>query len=85
MLKPDGILVSIVDRPDEAIASQHNVRAAYVFLQPRADQLTEIGNLIDTGTVRAIVENVFPLSEARQAHKLSQSGRTRGKTVFQVR
>lgn len=84
VLKSGGILVGIVNQPDEAIAAQHNARAAYVFLQPNAAQLTEIANLIDAGVVRAIVENVFPLSEARQAHELSQSGRTRGKIVFQV-
>jgi NADPH:quinone reductase-like Zn-dependent oxidoreductase len=84
VLKPGGILVGIVDQPDEAAAAAHNARAAYVFLQPNAAQLTEIAGLIDAGVITAIVENVFPLSEARQAHELSQTGRVRGKIVFQV-
>ncbi len=48
------------------------------------EQLTEIATLIDSGQLKAIVETVLPLSEARQAQELSQSGHTWGKIVLQV-
>ena len=40
--------------------------------------------MIDGGQVQTSVETVLPLSEARQAHELSESGQTRGKIVLQV-
>lgn len=85
IIKPGGILVSVISPPSEAQASAHQCRSAFVFIQPRADWLAEIGQLIDAGQVKPIIETVLPLSRAAEAHKLSQSGRTRGKIVFQVR
>lgn len=80
VLKPGGILVSIVNSPPESTG----VRVAITYAQPNAAQLDEIAALVDSGQVKPQVETVLPLSEAAQAHQLSQSGRTRGKIVLQV-
>jgi NADPH:quinone reductase-like Zn-dependent oxidoreductase len=85
VVKPGGILVSIVSPPPEEKAAAHQCRSAYVFIQPRADWLSEMAQLIDAGQVKPIVETVLPLNQAAEAHKLSQSGRTRGKIVLQVK
>ncbi|WP_088892718.1 NADP-dependent oxidoreductase [Leptolyngbya ohadii] len=84
VLKPGGILVSVVSPPSEEKAAAHQCRSAYIFIQPRADWLTEMAKLIDAGQLRSIVETVLPLEQVAEAHRLSQSGRTRGKIVFQV-
>jgi NADPH:quinone reductase-like Zn-dependent oxidoreductase len=85
VVKPGGILVSIVSPPSEEKAAAHHCRSAYVFIQPRADWLTEMAQLIDAGQVKSIIETVLPLNQAVEAHKLSQGGHTRGKIVLQVR
>lgn len=85
IVKPGGILVSVIAPPSEEKAAAQGCRSAFVFIQPRADWLTEIAQLIDTQQVEPIVETVLPLSQAAEAHQLSQSGRTRGKIVLQVR
>lgn len=84
VLKPGGILVGIVSPPPEDSAAQHNVRAAYHFLDPNAGQLTHIAGLVDAGKVRCIVDTVLPLSEARKAQELSETGHARGKIVLKV-
>ncbi len=84
VLKKGGILVSIVGPPSAEEAAAHGVRQASVFAQPMAIQLAEIAKLVDSGKLRAIVQNVLPLSEARRAHELSQTGHTRGKIVLRV-
>jgi NADPH:quinone reductase-like Zn-dependent oxidoreductase len=81
VLKPGGILVSIVSPPPESAG----VRVAIAYVQPSAAQLDEIATLIDSGQLKPCVETVLPLSEVAKAHQLSQSGRTRGKIVLQVR
>lgn len=85
VVKPGGMLVSIVSPPPEEQAIAHHCRSAYVFIQPRADWLTEMAQLIDAGQVKPIVDAVLPLHQAVEAHQMSQSGHTRGKIVFQVR
>ena len=47
-------------------------------------QLTELANLVDSGKLKPVVETVLPLSEARRAHELSQTGHTPGKIVLRV-
>ena len=84
VLKKGGILVSIVGPPSAEEAAAHGVRQASVFVQPSAAQLTELAKLVESGKLRPIVETVLPLSEARHAHELSQTGHTRGKIVLRV-
>jgi len=84
VLKPGGILVSVVSPPSEAIATAHGVRCAFVFIRPSGRQLTEIAELIDAGKMKPIIHTVLPLAEARQAHAISQGGHARGKIVFHV-
>jgi NADPH:quinone reductase-like Zn-dependent oxidoreductase len=84
VLRKDGFLVSIVELPSPELTTQHGVRSAMLPAQPNAAQLNEITELIDSGKLKPFVETVLPLSEARQAHEMSQSGRTRGKIVLQV-
>lgn len=84
VLKQGGILVSIVEPPPEGAGAQHNVRAAFHFLDPNAGQLTRIAELVDSGKVRVVVDTILPLSEARKAHELSEMGHARGKIVLKV-
>ncbi len=84
VLKPGGILVSVVSPPNAAEAEAHHCRSAFVFIQPRADWLTEIAQLIDSGQVKPIVETVLPLGAAATAQQQSQAGHTRGKIVLQI-
>ncbi|MDB6068013.1 MAG: Alcohol dehydrogenase zinc-binding domain protein [Pedosphaera sp.] len=85
VLKPGGILVSIVQPPSNENASGRGVRG--VFLRSnhnRGDQLARIADLVVSGVVKTYVETVLPLKEVRKALDLSQSGRTRGKIVLMV-
>jgi NADPH:quinone reductase-like Zn-dependent oxidoreductase len=84
VLKKGGILVSIVAPPSADEAAKHGVRSAYFRAQPNAAQLVEIAKLVDSGKIKPFVETVLPLSEARRAHELTESGHTRGKIVLKV-
>ena len=65
VLKPGGILVSIVSAPDEAKARQYGVRTAVFMARPDARQLEAIGTLIDEAIrARAVSRNVADLPSA---------------------
>ena len=78
------ILVSIVESPSKEEAAKHGVRSAVISAQADTSVLGEIAKLIDSGQLKPIVETVLPLSEARKAHELNESGHARGKIVLRV-
>lgn len=84
VLKPGGILVSILGDPSPEIAAEHDVRAARTLVQPNAGQLRELTSLFDNGHVKPVIDSVFPLQEVGAAHDRSQSGHTRGKIVLRI-
>jgi NADPH:quinone reductase-like Zn-dependent oxidoreductase len=84
LLKPGGILVSVVSPPSKEIAAQHGVRRAFVFIHASGDQLSALANLIDQGKIKPIIHSVLPLAEARQAQVISQGGHARGKIILRV-
>jgi NADPH:quinone reductase-like Zn-dependent oxidoreductase len=47
--------------------------------------MERIAELVETGAVRPPAIKVYPLPEAVDAHRLSESRHFRGKLVFQVR
>lgn len=83
-LKPGGLLVSIVDPPSQAIASDLGLRCEFLFVEPSRIILDQLGGLVDAGQVRPIIGAEFALRDAAAAQRLSQSGRARGKIVLYV-
>lgn len=84
VLKKGGVLVSTVSEPEEALCTEFGVQGVMFLVQPSATQLAEIAQLIEAGKVRPYVETILPLTEARRAQELSQTGHTRGKIVLEV-
>src|SRR5205823_10936803 len=83
-LKNGGILVSIVAPPSAEEAKKHAVRSAFLSAQGGSSLLAELATLVDSGKIKPIVETVMPLSEARRAHELNETGHARGKIVLKV-
>jgi NADPH:quinone reductase-like Zn-dependent oxidoreductase len=84
VLRPGGILVSLVQPPSEERAKALGVRAAFVAGRPSGAQLAEIAKLIDSGKLAPVIDRILPFSEVRRAHELSKSGHTHGKIVLRV-
>jgi len=84
VLKKGGILVSIVAPPSADEVVRHGVRSAFFSAHPSSSQLSKIGQLVDAGKLKPAVETVLPLSDARRAHELNETGHARGKIVLKV-
>ncbi|MEY2530408.1 MAG: hypothetical protein QOI96_493 [Verrucomicrobiota bacterium] len=85
VLKKGGVLLSLVQPPSEEKTEELGVLAAFVAGHPSGAQLAEIAKMIDSGKLAPIIDRILPLSEARRAHELSQSGHVRGKIVLRVK
>lgn len=84
VLKPGGILVSTLGQPPQDKAAQHKVRAAGYMAQPNADELAEIGRLIDDGKVRPVVEAVYPFTQTKEAEERQEHGHVHGKIAVNL-
>jgi NADPH:quinone reductase-like Zn-dependent oxidoreductase len=84
VLRKGGMLVSTVAPPSAEEARRHEATAAIFTSRPDGGQLAQIGELIDFGYVRPVVETVLPLSHAMRAHRISTAGHARGKIVLSV-
>lgn len=84
VLKPGGVLASTVGISVDAEAKEQGIRTAAVSATTKVDQLDAIGKLIEEGFVKPVISEVFPLSDARKAHELSEAGHVRGKIVLRV-
>jgi NADPH:quinone reductase-like Zn-dependent oxidoreductase len=66
-------------------ARRHRVSYSFLFMRASGDQLREIGRLIESGTIRPVVDRVFPFESTNDALAYVESGRAKGKVVVKVR
>jgi NADPH:quinone reductase-like Zn-dependent oxidoreductase len=82
IVRKGGRLISIVDDP--AGLDRADIHSDFVFVAPNSSQLTELARMVEQERLKTHLSEVLPfgLEEAKKAHELSESGRTRGKIVL---
>lgn len=58
---------------------------SFLFVHPDGGQLAEIGKLLTVGTIRPVIDKVFPFEQAKEALAYLEKGRAKGKVVVQMR
>jgi NADPH:quinone reductase-like Zn-dependent oxidoreductase len=84
VVKKSGFILSLVARPNQAELDKRGIRGAALNVEPNADELAEIGKLIDQKKIKVIVSKTFPLFEAAEAQEEVATGHTRGKIVLRI-
>jgi NADPH:quinone reductase-like Zn-dependent oxidoreductase len=84
VLKPGGVLVSVVQDPDEAQARRSDARGVFFVVEADRTELVELAHRIEVGQLRPIVGEVLPLARGRDAFRRKDSRGIPGKTVLQV-
>jgi NADPH:quinone reductase-like Zn-dependent oxidoreductase len=82
VLKPGGLLVSIVNPPSAEALEKYNIRATMYGAHPDAAQLSEISRLIDDGKIKPYINQVLQIDQVQEALQLSQGRHVRGKLVL---
>ncbi len=62
----------------------HGRRYHWSVAAPDGRALAEVGRLVEAGRIRPVIDRVLPLERMAEAHRHSESGRTRGKIVIRV-
>ena len=85
VLKPGGVLVSVVQDPGESALARHaDARSIFFVVEAERAELVELARRIDVGQLRPIVGDVLPLTRGRDAFQRKHGRGIPGKTVLQV-
>jgi NADPH2:quinone reductase len=82
VVKPGGVLVSVVDTLDPATVAARGVRFERISSAPSGEQLAVFAAHAGRKTLRPHVQTIFPLASARQAQEELRAGHVRGKLVL---
>jgi NADPH:quinone reductase-like Zn-dependent oxidoreductase len=78
VLKDGGRHASVADDAVEAHGG------TWMWVRPSAEDLTELGRLVDRGALRIELARSMPLAEGVEAYRLSQEGHVRGKIAVRM-
>jgi NADPH:quinone reductase-like Zn-dependent oxidoreductase len=85
ILKPGGIIVSVVAPVPDVMQKRYGIRAAYFYVQVTTARLNKIAGLFDSGKLLTQVGTLLPLDQARVAHEMLAGARhKRGKIVLKT-
>jgi NADPH:quinone reductase-like Zn-dependent oxidoreductase len=85
VLKPGGVLVSVVSPPDQQRANDRSVRALFFLAEVSTSRLERIARLFDAGALIATVGDVLSFGDVKKAHEmLAGTPHKRGKIVMTV-
>ena len=85
VLKPGGILLSIVQAPSQETADAYGVRQQMVAAgQAGGELLSKFAAMVDAGQLKVTVSTVLPLSEIQRAHTLVEARHMRGKLALDI-
>jgi NADPH:quinone reductase-like Zn-dependent oxidoreductase len=62
-------------------ARRRHVRYSFLFMKASGEQLRAIAALVDAGTIRPVIDRVFPFESTKDAMAYAESGRAKGKVV----
>jgi NADPH:quinone reductase-like Zn-dependent oxidoreductase len=76
---PLRLVMTLLSFKTHRAARGRGVRYSFLFMRASGAQLGEITKLIDSGSLRPIVDRTYPFDEAPQALAHVEAGRTKGK------
>lgn len=84
LLREGGRLVTLGAPPDQELARRYKVHAMFFVVEPDANELASLAEMADTGRLRAVISQTFPLAEGQKAFESGRGARPPGKTVLIV-
>ena len=89
VLTPRGVYVATLPTPALLVASamtrlSRSQRAHFIMVKSRGSDLHFLSGLVERGQLRAVIDSEFPLAQAVDAHRRSETERARGKIVLRV-
>lgn len=84
VVKKGGILVSLTQPPSAEKAKEYGITAKFNSKFPTYANLQTIAELIAQGTIKAKIDTIYPLSEAKKALEKSEARHGQGRILLSV-
>jgi NADPH:quinone reductase-like Zn-dependent oxidoreductase len=84
VLKPGGVLLSIVTPPSQELAEKYKVNAGFVASNISAETLQNGIELLKIGKFKPVVSKIFKLEEAAMAQDYLTAGGINGKVILSI-
>lgn len=84
VLKPGGVLVSMLAQPDEQLMQKYQVKMISQFTKVTRERLEKLAELITSGAIKIHVDKTFPLDQVAEALDYLEQGKQQGKVVLQI-
>ncbi|WP_024646030.1 NADP-dependent oxidoreductase [Pseudomonas syringae] len=75
----------LMSRKIMRLARKNEVTYSFLFVRASGTQLGKIGELLENGQIKPVIDRVFPLEQAREGLEYLGQGRAKGKVVIQIR
>ena len=75
----------LLSRKMHRLAKKRGVEYSFLLVKPDGSQLAEIGELLKPGSIRPVIDTVFPFDQAKQALAYLEEGRAKGKVVVKIK
>jgi alcohol dehydrogenase len=85
VLKRGGIIVSMLEEPNQELMKQYGVAAVFQSTQVTADRLAKLAKFVDQDVIKVHVEKTFPLDQAAEALSYLEENHPRGKVVLGIK
>jgi NADPH:quinone reductase-like Zn-dependent oxidoreductase len=84
VLRPGGRMILLAGPPNAERAKEHDAHATFFVVSNDPRELERLAGFVDSGVLKSIVGQTFPLAEGRSAYESGGRPRPPGKTVLTV-
>ncbi len=85
VLKPNGVIVSMLEQPHEELMKKHNVKAVGQFTGVNAARLAKLAEIVDKRAIKVFIDKIYPLEQAGEALDYLKKGFPRGKVILKAK
>lgn len=85
VLKPGGVIVSMLEQPDEDLEQQYKVHAVAQFTRVTTKRLNELTKLVEQEAISPRIDKTFTLDETDDALEYLKTSHHRGKVVIRIK
>ena len=84
ILKRGGIIVSMLEQPNQELMNRFGVKAIFQFTQVNRERLTKLAQWVDQNNIHVNIDKTFALGEAGEALDYQRDIHPRGKIVLRM-
>jgi len=77
-------IIGVLSYGIRAKARRRHATYSFLFMRANGEQLARIAALIDEGSIRPVVDRVFPFASTKEAMAYVEAGRAKGKVVVSM-